>query len=487
MSLDTSNIFRIRSIYSDGYYISVAVDGSIELINSNVPSAPNSQASTVWVLTPATANVSISGGVLTGYNLKNLCTNQYFGWTSPPGKIHVDAEPLITVPNTTVVNLLPHAPSGSYLIFFRGRSPTTPSGVFANGTHVFGWIYAGYTASQYYALNTQPRWVFEAVGKVSPPTIQPEFKSPVVKKDPVPDGLYRIRSYTGTYLLTMPEAPLDAGGRIIPYVAKQVPKNEYQRWQVTRQENGLYTVQNSGNNLYLAAPSSNLATGTLLLGQSETANPKPFEWNIQSVNGLYFFVGVPTATLSMGFADYEAQESKQVAVTTSDSAPSQIWWFETMHPLASATFSHSRLLTPGAYIIELSQSNAFLVVSDTHNLTVKAQRGEATRFHVTYKDDHTSRFTLSYRDSSNGQYFIIANTLNGGRVETNEVQVNATQWAVLRLEPGEDVYHIIQADVQDPQRSISSRRIASMGRSYFAIDPLARGEVMQMFRFHPIM
>ncbi|KAF4618433.1 hypothetical protein D9613_010159 [Agrocybe pediades] len=441
---------RIRSIFStsNDYYISVAVDGSIELIDSNVPSAPNSQASTVtdafatldnqWVLTPATANVSISGGDLTGYNLKNLCTNQYFGWTSPPAKIHVDAEPLITVPNPTVVNLLPHVPSGTYLIL--GRSPTTPSGVYANGTYIFGWIFAGYTASQYHAIGTQPRWVFEAVGKVSPPTTKPEFTSPIVKKEPLPKELYRIRSFTGGYLLTMPEKSLDAGGKMIPYVARQVPKNEYQRWQVTRQENGLYTISNSANGLYLAAPSSNLTSGALLLGQSAKENPKPFEWNIQSVNGVFFFVGVPTATLSMGFADYDAQESKQVALTASDNAASQIWLFETMKPLAEATFSHLRLLTPGAYIIELSQSNSYLAITDTDDLADVSLRSQATHFQVIYKDKHTAKFTLSYRDSDGGRFYIIASPSNGGRLETTDAQVDPTEWATLRLEPGDDVY-----------------------------------------------
>ncbi|KAF4618733.1 hypothetical protein D9613_010161 [Agrocybe pediades] len=445
-----------------------------------------------WVATAASVDVAISGGPLVmGYNLKNLGTDKYFSWTFPNGRVPSTGDSLTTVSNTAVVNLLPHGPDGSYLILYRGKNATYPSIVYTDSSSsvVYGSLsYAGYTvASQYYGIGTPVRWVFEAAGKVSPPTIKPEFTSPIVKKEPLPKELYRIRSFTGGYLLTMPEKSLDAGGKMIPYVARQVPKNEYQRWQVTRQENGLYTISNSANGLYLAAPSSNLTSGALLLGQSAKENPKPFEWNIQSVNGVFFFVGVPTATLSMGFADYDAQESKQVALTASDNAASQIWLFETMKPLAEATFSHLRLLTPGAYVIELSQSNSYLAITDTDDLADVSARSQATRFQVIYKDEHTAKFTLSYRDSDGGRSYIIASASNGGRLETTDAQVDPTEWAALRLEPGDDVYHIVRADVQDPQRSISSRRIASKGKSYFAIDPLARDEVSQMFRLHLIV
>ncbi|KAF4618250.1 hypothetical protein D9613_011623 [Agrocybe pediades] len=489
MALDTSNIFRIRSTAQPNVYLGVTADGYIELVTGDVASAPNNQASTVvtdvWVATVANTDVSIPGApLIMGYNLKNLGTNQYFSWTFPNSKVNQGGESLTTVPSATVVSLMtPAVPDGTNMIFFRGRNATYPSIVWTGSGIVYGWPYAFTSASQYYALSgTEVRWIFEPAGKVAP-----RFTLPIVKKDPLPKGLYRIRSFTGNYVLTMPEKPLE-DGKVIPYVAKQVPKNEYQRWQVTPQENGLYTISNSGNNMYLAGPTNNLTTGTLLRGQSPKEDPKPFEWVIQSVNGVLFFVGVPTATLSMGFADYDANESEQVALTTSDNAPSQIWLFETMQPLASATFSQSRWLKPGSYIIELSQTNAYLVVSDTHDLTTDARQSQATRFQVTYKDENASNFTLSYTKGNPAeQFYIIGSTSNGGRVETTDEEADPTEWAVLRLEAGEDVYYIVQAGVQDSQRSVSSRRIISMGRSYFAIDPLARGEVMQMFRFRSVL
>ncbi|KAF4618459.1 hypothetical protein D9613_010175 [Agrocybe pediades] len=375
------------------------------------------------------------------------------------------------------------------------------SAVFNNDDVVLALAHEYTNLDQYNNLGgSRVRWVFEAIRKAAAeptPLVPSKSISPIVKKDPLPKGLYRIRSFTGNYLLTMPVKTNNSGGKMMPYVSKQVPSNEYQRWQVTRQEHGLYTISNSGNGLYLAAPSSNLIAGALLLGQSASESPKLFEWNIQSVSGVFFFfasVGVPTAALSMGFADYHADDSQHVSLTTNDRV--RFGYSKTTQPLTSATFSYSRLLSAGAYIIELSEDNSRLVATETEDLALKSGRDSGTHFQVSYKDEHTAKFTLSYKESDGGRAYIVASPLNGGRVEITDAHTDATEWAVLRLEPGEDVFHkrpmkmfssIIRADVQDPQRAISSRRVTSRGKSYFAIDPLAKGEVMQMFRFHPVV
>ncbi|KAF9555267.1 hypothetical protein CPC08DRAFT_766078 [Agrocybe pediades] len=489
--LDTSMVFRIRSASANSY-LGVAADGFIQLVSPGIASTANDK----WVVTATNSEYSVSGAApAMGYFLKNVGTNKYFSWTyaNKGQSWAATGVALTTVPNTATVSLIPYINEAStYSILFKGRDTSYASLVYTDSKDVYGYAYAYTTATQYYNVGNPIRWVFEAVGKVSDlvPTTDPadsKFVSPIVKNDPLPKGLYRIRTLNGGYLLTMPVKSNNSEGKVIPYVSRQVPKNEYQRWQVTRQDNGLYTISNSGNELYLAAPSSNLITGALLLGQSLGQNPKPFEWNIQSINGVFFFVGVPTAKLSMGFADYDAHDSEQVALTTSTNAASQIWLFEMMEPLAPATFSHSRLLTPGPYIIELSENNSYLVVNDSEELSTTLQKNGGTQFQIAYKDDNTAKFTISYKDSDGGRSYVVATEANGGRLETTDSQVNPTEWAVLRLEQGEDVYHVIRADVQDPQRSVSSRKVSSRGKTFFAIDPLARGEVMQMFRFHPVV
>ena len=117
--------------------------------------------------------------------------------------------------------------------------------------------------------------------------------SPIVDKNPLPNGNYRIRSFTGSHVLMTPE---EENGR--PYVRKQVQDNNAQevscfmlhfcsirsdmghflfQWFVQPQSNGLYTIRNTGTSLYLAGPVSNPVKGAPLIGQSAA-----FEWNIQT-------------------------------------------------------------------------------------------------------------------------------------------------------------------------------------------------------------
>jgi len=106
-------------------------------------------------------------------------------------------------------------------------------------------------------------------------------------KNPLPSGNYRIRSFIGVYVLMTPE---EENGR--PYVRKQVQDNNAQevscltmlpfcvlkflfQWSVQLQSNGLYTIRNTGTQLYLAGSASNLVKGAPLIGQSTA-----FKWNI---------------------------------------------------------------------------------------------------------------------------------------------------------------------------------------------------------------
>jgi len=112
----------------------------------------------------------------------------------------------------------------------------------------------------------------------------------VIAKNPLPNGNYRIRSFIGHYVLMTPE---EDNGR--PYVRKQVQDNSVQevtcltnatsfcslkfliQWSVQPQSNGLYTIRNTGTQLYLAGSTSNFVRGAPLIGQSTA-----FEWRIQT-------------------------------------------------------------------------------------------------------------------------------------------------------------------------------------------------------------
>jgi len=344
--------------------------------------------------------------------------------------------------------------------------------------HDEGGIYV-VTASYNYPNNQPARnqWYLEAIPNPlsNPPPV------PMINKNPLPKGTYRIRSFNGNYLLTMPKNATGVNGS--PFVTQQVPKDDYQKWTVVPQTNGLFTIANAGNNLYLAASKDNLTAGAALIGQSTGNGESPPQWNIQTFSpGVFFFIGLRDSNLSIGFSNYEAQDSEAVALETSDNIPSQTWFFETFKLLAPATFHGKRVLDAGNYTIELCHNNYYLYVLTSEDLSSTSGRAQGTKFTVTYADDTTPNFTLSYVDSY-GTSYLVATT---DHLETTDAKKKATEWVILLLEhnDGGDAYHICDASSGDPRNAISSRQITNRSKSYFALDPLAEQEVMQMWRFH---
>lgn len=327
-----------------------------------------------------------------------------------------------------------------------------------------------------YSKNQQDRrqWYLDPVSVNAAAPI-PSYV-PMIIKNPLPKGVYRIRCFSNNYLLTMPKT---AGAS--PYVTKQIPGDTYQRWLITPQPNGLYTISNSGKGLYLAGSSSNLVEGAPLIGQSIAAGEASFQWNIQTFNpGVMFFIGLPDVHLSVGFANYEAEDSSVVALESSDNIPSQIWFFETFKQLSPAIFHEKRFLEPGKYKIELLHDNHYLTVDSSDNLSSASTRGSAAEFIIAYADDTVPHFTI-YHSDSDGKLFIYGDQ---DRIKTSEDR--KTQWVVLPLEheDGATAYHICDAVSADPRTAISSRIITDRKKLFFALDPLAEQEVMQLFRFH---
>ncbi|KAF4620837.1 hypothetical protein D9613_001238 [Agrocybe pediades] len=352
--------------------------------------------------------------------------------------------------------------------------PEAPPGAASGSDAVF-------SSSETFESGSKAVWAFE---EANPPPPIVHLDSFVVK-NPLPKGVYRIRSLSGGYLLTMPKDSVAKDGEVNPFVAKQVPGDLYQRWTVTPQTGGktnCVTITNIGNNLHLAGHQGNLTDGAPVLGQPADGKAA-FSWELAtSGSGVLFFIGVQDAGVSLGFADYEVHDSEQVQLKTSDNVPSQIWFFETVRKLAPAVYHNTRVIPAGWYFIELQETNYYLTVSDTGDLSDVRTRGAAVKFNISYADEKGPKFTISYLSKDSVKSYI---TVSKEHLETTEGSKQATEWIVIPLEhhDGGTAYHLVDASSSDPRMAMSSRMITDRRRSYYAFDPLAEQEVMQMFRF----
>ncbi|KAF9555612.1 hypothetical protein CPC08DRAFT_711903 [Agrocybe pediades] len=335
-------------------------------------------------------------------------------------------------------------------------------------------------------LGKRETWYYEKANLLqvdSPVPLLPPITNPtdaMVVKNPLPKGVYRIRALSGGYVLTMPKGAVPKDGKLIPFVAKQVPGDLYQRWTVTPQPGktpNYVTIANVGNNLYLAGNQSNLVDGTPVFGQ-----PSAFSWDLAtSGSGVLFFIGVRDAGVSFGFADYEAHESEQVQLKTSDNVLSQIWLFETFKRLDAAVYHNNRVIAPGWYFIEIQEMNTFISVTAEDELQAALSRDTATKFSISYPDENDPKFTISYVMDGVKSYI----TVTKDHLETTGERKHATEWIAIPPEhnDGGTVYRIVDANSHGPRKAMSSRMITDRKRSFFAVDPLAEQEVMQMFRF----
>ncbi|KAF9536213.1 hypothetical protein CPC08DRAFT_54943, partial [Agrocybe pediades] len=231
----------------------------------------------------------------------------------------------------------------------------------------------------------------------------------------------------------------------------------------------------------------NLVDGTLVFGQPPADGKAAFSWDLATGgSGVFFFISVRDAGVSLGFADYEAHDSEQVQLKKSDNVISQIWFFETFEILAPAVYHSSRVISAGWYYIELQESNFFMTVNDTEDLAdVRTRGGRTTKFNIIYADENVPSFIISYT-SADTDAITSYITISRDHLETTEGRKHATEWIAIPLDhpDGGTAYHIVDAHSHDPRRAISSRMITDRRRSFFAVDPLAEQEVMQMFRFY---
>jgi len=141
--------------------------------------------------------------------------------------------------------------------------------------------------------------------------------------------------------------------------------------------------------------------------------------------------------------------------------------------LQPATFDEMRLLEPGTYIIELSDNNNFLCTTPSDDLSQASamdseekvckrlhwlshqrsgcsnlillvlwinQSNRIHQFHfkVAYKKAEGGRFTLYFTNSGNGESYIVASTVGGGRLEKTDLPAASTEWILIPLEQHND-------------------------------------------------
>ncbi|KAF8798652.1 hypothetical protein BYT27DRAFT_7203235 [Phlegmacium glaucopus] len=287
-------------------------------------------------------------------------------------------------------------------------------------------------------------------------------------KLPLPEGVYRIRSFNGNYLLTMP--PQNATGESeTPYVTRHNPNNEAQKWVVTPEQNGYYyTISNPETNTYL------MGSGTWVSRGAFHPRSYAFQWKLEhSGLGVAFFIR--SGTSSIGFPNYEAEDFSNVTLQPGDKIPSQMWFFEIYNPVTPAKFH--RFLESKNYVLESSRNNQYLkVVPQSDELLSTSNRNDATEFTVTYVDSNSANFTLTFPTSS-GTSNIIADRW---RVVTSANETK--EWVVVPHSSG-TAYYIREATTAQLRKGFSTQSIQFRRKSYFAFDYQSEDQE-QSWRFH---
>lgn len=416
------------------------------------------------------------------YYIQNMGNSQFLSYNADARfnvvTTQVSVTPLVVTQTSVSVTLV--TPSGLYIYDYDKTSIYV-----VNTTDIIASL-KGWNRNQ---------WILEPVANSVPnpnpnsnpnssPGSDPNPSSLLIKNmNPLPQGNYRIRSFNSQYLLTMPEDPTSN-----PYIDEQLSTDGTQLWTVAPVSNStnLYTFYNEQTKLYLAASPSKKIDGANLISQSVAAGESAFQWTVETFGpGVMFFIGLTdvSPTLSIGFSNYQPEALSTVSLKTSGNIPSQIWFFENALKPTSATFHAERILDPTAsYTIEIAYNNKFLSVDATTKNLTQSPAATATQFTIIYDDAQTPAFIISYLVGSKRSY--LSTDSDSVRVTTKKSK--ATEWVFLPLddEAPDEVCHICEVDSDDPRRAMSSRMFDDGGTQFFALDPLAEQEVMQMWKFH---
>ncbi|RDB20854.1 hypothetical protein Hypma_012072 [Hypsizygus marmoreus] len=286
-------------------------------------------------------------------------------------------------------------------------------------------------------------------------------------------GYYRIRTFNGLHLMTMlsGEAAEDAS----MFVKTQTLSDAYQRWLVTRQTNSFYLIQSAGpaTSTHLGCSSGQSAIGDHLLGLSTA-----FEWDLRQIGqGLAWSINLPQSptALSLRFADYEAADDENISLEPTDTAPSQIWFFETYIPLGKDTIHAKRQVNEGNYRLQSCHDNTIYmnVASTPYRITA----GSATTkvFGLKYNNG-SPELTLSYATSTGN---VPVADCGGFLGFTN----NATVWVLLSENKDDPGMYLCRSNAGYPRKVVSSRITVDINENkVFAINNMATGETMQMWK-----
>ncbi|KAF4621695.1 hypothetical protein D9613_012833 [Agrocybe pediades] len=173
-----------------------------------------------WVVAPTNPEFTIQAGAAPslGHRFVHECTQRHN---------YDDACSLCTIGCANVLYAVSKCGSSLHVMQWPGHRKYYASPVYHNDEFLSATTSLSPTmvqsSWQFLRIQQQIRWVFEAIrmAEVKPPPRAPsKLISPIVKKDPHPKGLYRIRSSAGNHLLTMPVNTNDSEGKIVPYVSQ---------------------------------------------------------------------------------------------------------------------------------------------------------------------------------------------------------------------------------------------------------------------------
>ncbi|CAL1698575.1 unnamed protein product [Somion occarium] len=291
---------------------------------------------------------------------------------------------------------------------------------------------------------------------------------------PLPTGYYRVRTFNGLSLMTLPKGVAAEDSSV--FVQSQVASNDaYQRWLVTRQQNGLYLVQSAGpaTPTYLGCNSAESAVGDHLVGIAT-----PFEWDLRQIGqGLAWSINLPQypSALSLGFADYEAESGDDISLEPTDTAPSQIWFFESYVPLGNDTVHAKREVEEGNYQLQsYNDSTTYMtVLSSPYRITPGTST--STKFALKYTED-AAQFTLSYATSSGAIPVADCGGFLGFATE-------GTNWVLLPGQLKVVGFYICRPDAGSPHKVVSGRITSDINQNkVFSIDNMVSGAGLQMWK-----
>jgi hypothetical protein len=290
---------------------------------------------------------------------------------------------------------------------------------------------------------------------------------PPVNNHQLETGMYRIRNLNGTSLLTMPST---ADNDV--YARTQLDQSPYQRWAVTRQSNGAYTVLNAGTNTFLGC---NLAIS--IPGSNLTGLPlqNPFPWDLQSVGGFAWSLRVPARDWSVGFTGYEVEDEVAVSLDLSDATASQIWFMEKYIAVGQDVIYAKCELPAGKYLLQSAHD-------ETIYMNVKS-----TPWRLLPGTDTTSQFELKY--NVNSASFTLTYVTNSGTPIINDaggyLAINSpgqsTSFVLLEKDAGDPGYFICRPDSGHPRKVISARTTTVSGNTVFTVEKMTEGDPQHMW------